>query len=162
MKRIKQAGFTIIEMLIVVTILAMLAGILVPVLEDSQKSARDARRSADLKTVQVALEAYKRENGVYPSTGGSWQGDAPSYGGFGYDASGYIPDLVPTFIQALPKDPDSSIPVADRGYFYRSNGADYKFGAHKTPESFEAGNPFIDPTRPTTSWMVSTPSAYNW
>ena len=162
LKKRAQAGFTIIEMLIVVTILAMLTGILVPVLEDSQKAARDARRSADLKAVQASLEAYKRVNGQYPSTGGAWQGDAPSFGGLGYDATGYIPGLVPNFMQALPKDPDASIPVDDRGYFYRSDGDDYKFGAHKTPESFDAGNPFIDPSRPTTSWMVSTPGAYNW
>ncbi|MHC4837333.1 MAG: prepilin-type N-terminal cleavage/methylation domain-containing protein, partial [Planctomycetota bacterium] len=43
-RRAGRAGFTIIEMLIVVTILAMLAGILVPVLESEAATARDARR----------------------------------------------------------------------------------------------------------------------
>ena len=76
----RQAGFTIIEMLIVVTILAMLAGILIPVLGDAAKSARDSRRATDLKSVQSALEAYKRANGVYPTTNGNWQGNSTADG----------------------------------------------------------------------------------
>lgn len=158
----RQAGFTIIEMLIVVTILAMLAGVLVPVLEDSSSSARDARRAADLKAVQAALEAYKRVNGVYPDTNNAWQGDAQNRGGLGYDAAGYIPGLVPTYMQALPKDPDSNNPTADDGYAYRSNGTDYKFMLEGTPESFPAGNPFFDPTRAAAAWQVSSPGGYNF
>lgn len=163
MKSIKrQSGFTIIEMLVVVTILAMLAGILVPVLEDGARSARDARRAADLKTMQSALESYKRANGEYPSTNGRWWGDAPVFGSRGYDANGYIPALVPDFLPALPKDPDSEYPKNDMGYVYRSDGTDYKFLANKTPESFPEGNPFTDSVRPTLAWQISTPAAYTW
>lgn len=158
----RNSGFTIIEMLIVVAILAMLAGVLVPVLEDSSASARDARRAADLKAVQAALEAYKRVNGSYPDTSGAWQGDSTGDGGYGYDATGYIPGLVPQFMQALPKDPDSVYPDATNGYMYRSDGTDYKFALNGTPESFPAGNPFFDPQRTTTAWQVSTPGGYNW
>lgn len=159
----RQGGFTIIEMLIVVTILALLAGILVPVLEDAAKSSRDARRAADLKTVQAALEAYKRANGVYPDTGGEWWGDAPTYGSRTYNgATAYIPGLVPTYLQTLPKDPDSRYPTGDQGYMYRSDAVDYKFCINKTPETFPTGNPFYDPARPSEAWQVSTPGAYNW
>ena len=68
----RNAGFTIVEMLIVVTILAMLAGVLIPVLEDSASTSRDARRAADLKSVQAAVEAFHRVNGLYPYTGNLW------------------------------------------------------------------------------------------
>jgi len=44
-----RQGFTIIEMLIVVTILALLAGILAPLLADEAENARDGRRGADLR-----------------------------------------------------------------------------------------------------------------
>ena len=70
LKRTAQAGFTIIEMLIVVTILAMLAGVLVPVLEDAAQSSRDSRRASDLKSVQSSLDSFKRVTGNYPDTGG--------------------------------------------------------------------------------------------
>ena len=159
----RQAGFTIIEMLIVVTILAMLAGILIPVLEDAAQASRDARRASDLKTVQAALESYKRVQGTYPDTGGAFQGDAPNFGGMGYDAAGYIPALVPDFMQALPKDPSSEFPDAnDGGYMYASDGTDYKMVINISPESYPAGNPFFDPQRPNSAWQVSSPGGYNW
>ena len=92
------AGFTIIEMLIVVTILALLAGILLPVLENEAAIARDARRAADLKSISGALIQYRQDNGTFPDTGGAWQGDAGNFGSFGYDAGGYIPGLVPDYL----------------------------------------------------------------
>ncbi|MFT7517082.1 MAG: prepilin-type N-terminal cleavage/methylation domain-containing protein [Myxococcota bacterium] len=163
LKRTAQSGFTIIEMLIVVTILAMLAGILVPVLEDAAKSSRDARRSSDLKSVQASLDSYKRVNGVYPDTSDAWQGDAATFGSFSYDAAGYIPGLVPNFIPALPKDPAPEFPNATTGgYMYRSDSVDYKFVVNDSPESYPAGNPFFDPTRAVTAWQVSSPGGYNW
>ena len=50
-----RAGFTLLEMLLVVVILAMMAGILVPVLERELIVAADSRRASDLKTVQSAV-----------------------------------------------------------------------------------------------------------
>jgi len=162
MKRQRQAGFTIIEMLIVVTILAMLAGILVPVLENAAQSSRDSRRASDLKSVQSALESFKRVNGAYPDTTGAWSGDSAADGGLGYDATGYIPGLVPDFIPVLPKDPSADYPNATGGYRYRSDGTDFKFCINESPESFPTGNPFFDPARAATAWQVSSPGGYNW
>jgi prepilin-type N-terminal cleavage/methylation domain-containing protein len=161
MKMKRNAGFTIIEMLIVVTILAMLAGILIPVLDDAGESAREARRQSDLKNVQAALESHRRTNGLYPDTADAWQGDMTDNGGFGYDAAGYIPGLVPDFLPSLPKDPDGQYPTASEGYMYRSDGINYKFVLLGTPENFDAGNPYLDPAR-ADSWQISSPGAYNW
>ena len=156
----RNAGFTIVEMLIVVTILAMLAGILIPVLEDSASSSRDARRAADLKSVSSALEAYKRVNGAYPTTGGSWSVEDGTTADYG--ATGYISSLVPDFLPALPNDPDSSTNFGTDGYAYRSDGSDFKFIAKSTPESFPAGNPFYDPSGAAANWQTSSSGGYNW
>jgi len=156
----RQAGFTIIEMLIVVTILAMLAGVLVPVLQEGQQTARDSRRMQDLRTVQSALADYYRATGQYPDTTDAWQNDNDN----GYGSTGYIPGLVPEYLQALPRDPDPQYPTATAHYMYRSNGDDYKFVLNGTPEdadSFAEGFPFFDPQRGD-AWMVCTPGAYNW
>ncbi len=156
----RQAGFTIVEMLIVVTILALLAGVLIPVLNDSAATSRDARRSADLKAVQSALEAYKRVNGDYPTTEGTWSvelGHVANYGD-----KGYIKGLVPTFLPALPKDPNEKTSFGTEGYSFRSDGTDYKFLAKSTPESFPAGNPFYDPVAASANWQVSSPGGYRW
>ena len=64
MRSKSHSGFTIIEMLIVVTILALLAGILIPVLEQESQRARDGRRAGDLRTVASALATYSSLNGA--------------------------------------------------------------------------------------------------
>ncbi|MDA0666841.1 MAG: type II secretion system protein [Planctomycetota bacterium] len=164
MKTNRKSGFTIIEMLIVVTILAMLAGILIPVLEDAAKSSRDSRRASDLKTMQTALASYNRVNGAYPDTNGAWWGDASGVGtNHGYGVTGsYCPGLVPDFMPALPKDPSADLPDATNGYQYQSDGIDYKFSAKGGPETFPTGNPFYDSQNPTTVWSISTPGGYNY
>lgn len=159
----RQAGFTIIEMLIVVTILAMMAGVLVPVLQEGQATARDSRRMADLRSVQSALADFHRDNGEYPDTGDEWQTDFED----GYGAAGYIPGLVPDYMTALPRDPDTAqYPTEDAHYMFRSDGDDYKFVLNGTPEDQDSldddGFPFYDPARAETAWMICTPGAYNW
>ena len=159
----RNAGFTLVELMLVVLILAILAGILLPILEDTQEQTADARRASDLHSMQSALESYYRVNGAYPDTGGAWQGDAPNFGGFGYGPAGYVPGLVPDVMQALPTDPSAEFPDAgDGGYMYRSDGSDYKFVINLSPDSFPQGNPFYDPVRPDTAWQVSSPGGYNW
>ena len=163
MKRRLNSGFTIIEMLIVVTILSLLAGILLPVLEQEAARARDGRRAGDLRSVASALTTYKSLNGTYPNTNDEWHGDSTAYGGYGYDASGYIPGIVPDLLPYLPKDPNPAYPNGTgAGYMYRSNGLDFKFVINATPSEFLVSNPFFDPQRPDSGWQVSSPGGYNW
>jgi prepilin-type N-terminal cleavage/methylation domain-containing protein len=158
----RNAGFTIIEMLIVVTVIAMLAGILIPVLADGTSTARDARRAHDLRAIQAALADYFQDHGAYPDTNGNWQGDSTADGGLTYDANGYIPGLVPDYLQSLPRDPDPQYPNATFGYAYRSDGVDFKCIARGTPESYGPTNPFRDPQAPNDNWQVSSPGGYYW
>lgn len=155
-------GFTLVEILLVASILMLLLGIMIPKLDDDARTARDTRRRWDLRSVQSALLEYQRANGSFPTTDGAWRGDAGNYGGLGYGPAGYIPGLVPDFLPALPRDPDGDFPAAEAGYMYRSDGRDFKFVVHETPEFFPPTDPFYDPQRPGTSWMVSTPGAYDW
>ncbi len=156
-------AFTLLEVLIVVTVIALLAGILIPSLTQDAERARDSRRAADLRSVSAALAYYKQDHGVYPSTGDAWWGDDPAYGGYGYDANGYIPGLVPDYLPFLPKDPNPSYPNGTgAGYMYRSDGQDYKFVILATPSTYFESNPFYDPVRPDSAWQVSSPGGYDW
>lgn len=61
-----QKGFTLIEILIVVAIIAILASVVIIGLGPAQKTGRDARRAADLRQVQNGLELYFQRCGFYP------------------------------------------------------------------------------------------------
>ncbi len=61
-----RAGFTLIEILIVVTIIGLLASVVLVGLAPARKRGNDARRIADLKEVQNALEIYYNKCGHYP------------------------------------------------------------------------------------------------
>ncbi len=63
-------GFTLIEMILVVTIIAILATSILVGLGGARTSARNARRVADLRNLQNALELYYNKNGYYcPGSG---------------------------------------------------------------------------------------------
>lgn len=62
----KLLGFTLVELLIVVSIIAILAGLVFAAFTRAQVNARDARRVNDLNQVKTALELYFEENSVYP------------------------------------------------------------------------------------------------
>ena len=59
-------AFTLLELLIVIAIVAILAGSMVPLFMESRVDARDTRRFVSFKSVQKALEMYRVDNGFYP------------------------------------------------------------------------------------------------
>lgn len=63
-----QKGFTIIELLIVIAIIAILAGLVLNNFQGAQAKARDTQRVTDLNNVHSKLEEYYNENNAYPQT----------------------------------------------------------------------------------------------
>ena len=89
--------FTLIELVVVVSILAVLAGVMVPRVTNHMKSARDANRLAGIKTVRTAIEQYYMDKGEYPpantnSSFGGW--DVSHDGNFigALQKGGYLDD----------------------------------------------------------------------
>ena len=64
----RSAGFTLIELLVVIAIIGILSSVVLASLNTARSKARDVRRRADLKQVQLALELYYDSNNSYPST----------------------------------------------------------------------------------------------
>jgi len=63
-----QSGFTLIEILVVITILAILAGLLVPRVMDRPDQARVVAAKNDIRAIQSAINLYRLDSGVYPGT----------------------------------------------------------------------------------------------
>ncbi len=63
-----QSGFTLIEILVVMAILTILAALLVPRVMDRPDQARVVAAKNDIRAIQSALNLYRLDNGVYPST----------------------------------------------------------------------------------------------
>ncbi len=67
--RLMRRGFTLLELLAVIAIIAVLTGIVIGVGRRAAETARGARARAELAALSVALESYKRAYGDHPQTG---------------------------------------------------------------------------------------------
>jgi prepilin-type N-terminal cleavage/methylation domain-containing protein len=121
-------GFTLIELLVVIAIIGVLASVVLSSMNQARMKGRDARRHADLKQFQVALEMYRTANraypivNCYPQAGPNGQGDIDGWAGEYQDATwNYTPcqtslqTALAPYIRSLPTDP---IGTDSTGYDY--------------------------------------------
>lgn len=66
----KQAGFTIVELLVVIVVIAILAGLVITSYLGVQQRARDVERQTDMRELATALELFRSDNGYYPKWSG--------------------------------------------------------------------------------------------
>ena len=64
----RESGFTLIEVMVVVVILGILAAIIVPKIMSRPEQARIVKVKQDIIAIQSALDLYKLDNGMYPTT----------------------------------------------------------------------------------------------
>ncbi len=135
----KHAGFTLIELMVVIGVIGILSTIILVAADDVRKNARDKQRKVDLKNMELAFELYREANGRYPEgcerSAGPWKG-GPGTGIFECDNSNddYILNFSPIFIPELPHD---EYAPTNSGYIYRTdtNGTGYKLLLYRGVES---------------------------
>jgi prepilin-type N-terminal cleavage/methylation domain-containing protein len=150
-KKVKS-GFTLIELLVVISIIGFIATLVLASLHTTSIRGRDSRRLSDLLQVRNALELYLQDHGHYPSTACSGPHSSPdgwispdstfqAYMTYGTcDAENGpvtfagINAALAAYIQPI-KDPKRSMIDPVSGYWYKSNGTEFKFQIYYTPEN---------------------------
>ena len=66
--RTRRNAFTLVEMLLVITIIGILAALVVPKMVGRSEQAREAAAHADISSIKTALDAFEVDNGYYPKS----------------------------------------------------------------------------------------------
>lgn len=103
----KSKGFTLIEMLIVIVVIAILALIVIPRLLGAGRKAKEAALRGDLRQLRNAIQQFEADCGDYPAALTQLQTAPSGNGGNGIalDAVGWQGPYLRTPDGALPKDP---------------------------------------------------------
>jgi len=107
-----KKGFTLIELLVVIAIIGLLSTLAVVSLNNARAKSRDAKRIADVKQVQTALELYYNDCNQYPATLQTSANNCTSS------------TTLATFMASIPTAPTPNDPgcsVAQNNYTYVSN-----------------------------------------
>ena len=66
--QIRRRAFTLVEMLLVITIIGILAALVIPKMVGRSEQARQTAVRADLSSIKTALDAFEVDNGYYPKS----------------------------------------------------------------------------------------------
>jgi general secretion pathway protein G len=119
-----DGGFTLIELMVVIVILGILAGLIIPRIMGRPEEARQMKAQIQIESIETALKLYKLDNGAYPSTEQGLQAlvEPPTGGELprAWREGGYLEK------GKVPKDP------WDNEYIYLSPGVhgDYDLVSH--------------------------------
>lgn len=112
-------GFTLIELMVVIVILGVLAGLIVPRIMGRPEEARRMKARVQIESIETALKLYKLDSGSYPTTDQGLQAlvEAPSVGNLAkrWRTGGYLEK------GKVPKDP------WDNDFVYLSPGVNGEF-----------------------------------
>lgn len=128
-QRKSQAGFTLLELMVVLVILGALIGLVAPNILGRSDEAKVSVAKTQIRNIMSALDLYKLDNGIYPSTSQGLQALVTKPSGFpeakNWKDGGYM--------QKLPEDPWGNeflyiSPGADGQYDLLSLGSDGREG----------------------------------
>ena len=145
-RRIKSnsSGFTLIELMVVIVILGILAGLIIPRIMGRPEEAKQLKAKMQIESLETALKLYKLDNGMYPDTEQGLQAliEQPETGALpkNWRKGGYLEK------GRVPKDP------WENDFVYLSPGAhgDYdiiSYGADGVPDG-------EDKNRDINSWEI--------
>ena len=135
----KSKGFTIIELIVAIAIIAVLAAIVLAGVNQYDKRARDARRIADINQVVKALRVYYSENGRYPDDDNDCSGWDIGNQTWNFFSNGVLNGI----INNPPEDPIATGcgPGLSKGFWYIKVNTGSYAGCYTNPPNLP-GSPF--------------------
>jgi general secretion pathway protein G len=151
--RTSEDGFTLIEVIVVVGIIAVLAGILVPIIFKELDAARISRANADVKAISVAISVFRKDSGRWPLMDNACAENTSMLSGDGnlpanFDAVGFNPGISGSYNDHLTADTNACYGATWQGPYMARVAADPWGNAYIT--NVEA---FSDFNRPV--WILS-------
>jgi general secretion pathway protein G len=127
----RPKGFTLIEILVVIVVIAILATLVAPNVFQHVGAARDATARSQIEMLGAALDAYRLDNGQYPTTeqglAALWQAPSADPRPAGWHGP-YLRKAVPDDPWKHPYEYRSPGPQSGQGYDLLSLGADGQTG----------------------------------
>lgn len=179
----EKNAFTLIEILVVITIISILSGILYASFGTAREDARNKSMRTELKEVQLALELYKAQYGRYPAaptspTSGGLLACVKNLGGGEYTANSkyctgpIMLGLEPEFIAEIPSESASANPNCsiiyrtdnDDNSWYKLTALDCYAGATGPSDGVQQDDQLArcPSTCTSSSWCAATaPDFYN-
>lgn len=134
-----RKAFTLVELMVVITVIAILMTIAIVSFTRIQKQARDTKRKADVRTLQTALQAYFTEFQAYPIMTTSTI------------ATTALTSLTPTYIPTIPTAPLGSAGI-NTSYMYISSTTGFTYSLCTSLETATASSGIG-------MWVASTSNA---
>lgn len=128
-RMVTNRGFTLVEMMVTIGIIGLLSAIIFAAVGGAREDARDGKRQADIKQLELAFKLYKEANGSYPDCAGWFDLDALSEGSAG-DCSdeSELQTLMQNFVGSNLSDPKSGGVDDPYRYIYDSAHTCTKMG----------------------------------
>src|SRR3990167_8918276 len=137
--RKSRRGFTLVELMIVITVMAILVTIGVVSFTRVQAQSRDTKRKADLRAIQTALQASFTETTAYPT-----------------EATGNTitsTELSASYIPSIPTDPTGA------AYWYDANATNNGYSLCAALETGQPSSGTACSGTEALNWLVSTANA---
>lgn len=121
----RQSGFTLVEVIVIVGIIALLCALAVPAVLNAQRLARNAKRIVDIRQYVFAFEEYFKANNSYPYLGGPNRirclGDYPDDFCWENNNRPDSPELISALRPYFPQLPAGDTAGRWEGYVYGHN-----------------------------------------